>query len=198
MTKQLALLGLVAVLLAGTSGCHLLGGPFWVPGGCGPCGPAYGGPCGPCGPACGPCVETCVETCGEVSCDPCGDPCVEVGCGPACGPCYGGPGIGHSLLGLIGGLFHAERWCGPVCGERYWGDFHGDPPDCYDPCDCYGNYVGGCQTCDLGPAGMPADGVPAYAQRPTAGPTRIVGEPRKVAPAPRVATPHRAQPMPRR
>jgi len=41
-----------------------------------------------------------------------------------------------------------RSWCGPSCGERYWGDFYSDPPDIWDPCDCYGNYTGrGCQNC---------------------------------------------------
>jgi hypothetical protein len=35
-----------------------------------------------------------------------------------------------------------DCWCGRTCGERYWGDFYSDPPDCWDPCDCYGNYTG--------------------------------------------------------
>jgi len=196
MTKQIVLLGLVVALVAGTSGCHLLGGPFWVPGGCGPygaCGPCEPGFCEPCGPVCDPCGPVC-----ETACEPCGPVCGEVCYDPCAGPCHG-PGIGHSLLALVGGLFHAETWCGPVCGERYWGDFHGAPPACYDPCDCQGNYVGGCQTCGIGgPGGVPVDGVPAYAQRPTASPARIVQQQPRVAPAPRVASPHRAQPMPRR
>jgi hypothetical protein len=41
--------------------------------------------------------------------------------------------------------------CGAGCGQdRYWGDFYSDPPDCWDPCDQYGNYTGGsgkCHTC---------------------------------------------------
>jgi hypothetical protein len=42
-------------------------------------------------------------------------------------------------------------WCGPNCGERYWGDFYSDPPDCWDPCDCHGNYTGGgCSSCGGG------------------------------------------------
>jgi hypothetical protein len=24
----------------------------------------------------------------------------------------------------------------------YWSEWHNDPPQCCDPCDCYGNWVG--------------------------------------------------------
>ena len=45
-------------------------------------------------------------------------------------------------------------WCGPSCGERYWGDFYSDPPDCWDPCDCHGNFTGGgCHSCRNGHGG---------------------------------------------
>ncbi len=48
-------------------------------------------------------------------------------------------------------LFTPGCWCGRGCGERYWGDFYSDPPDCWDPCDCYGNYTGGgCRHCGGG------------------------------------------------
>lgn len=32
--------------------------------------------------------------------------------------------------------------CGSGCGEVYWGEWISDPPDCADPCDQCGNYVG--------------------------------------------------------
>ena len=35
--------------------------------------------------------------------------------------------------------------CGTGCGEVYWGEWTSDPPDCCDPCDSCGNWVGdGC------------------------------------------------------
>jgi hypothetical protein len=63
-------------------------------------------------------------------------------------------------------LFRPVKWTGCYnngCGEIYWGDFHGDPPDCCDPCDRMGNFTG-CtdgSCCDC--AGRPAtsDGVPS-------------------------------------
>jgi len=39
-------------------------------------------------------------------------------------------------------------WCHSGCGNYYWSEWFADPPDCNDPCDCCGNYVGhgcGCQ-----------------------------------------------------
>ena len=55
-------------------------------------------------------------------------------------------------LSCLFALFSPNAWCGPSCGQRYWGDFYSDPPDCHDPCDCYGNYSGGgggggCRSC---------------------------------------------------
>ena len=44
-------------------------------------------------------------------------------------------------LSCLFALFLPCSWCGPSCGERYWGDFYSDPPDCWDPCDGYGNYT---------------------------------------------------------
>jgi hypothetical protein len=38
--------------------------------------------------------------------------------------------------------WHGRHWCGPSCGECYWSEWFNDPPDCCDPCDCYGNYAG--------------------------------------------------------
>jgi hypothetical protein len=45
-------------------------------------------------------------------------------------------------------LMQGCSWCPSCGGDRYWGDFYSDPPDCWDPCDKYGNYTGGgCSTC---------------------------------------------------
>jgi hypothetical protein len=96
--------------------------------------------CGrPCRRACGrSCGPTC-DSCG--GCDPCADPCGG-GCAERCW--YRGP------LSCLFALFGRGIWCGPNCGERYWGDFYSDPPDCQDPCDCQGNYAGGCRSCGGG------------------------------------------------
>ncbi|HLA84880.1 MAG TPA: hypothetical protein VJL29_08800 [Thermoguttaceae bacterium] len=163
-----------------TWGCGPLAScePRCMPGaGCGgACGlaPDCGPACGDCGPACGPCGDPC-------GCDPCGcDPCGYGGC--TCGCC--GPGPIRCVLSLL----HPVRWFGCYnngCGEMYWGDFHGDPPDCCDPCDCMGNYTGctsggcGCSgepTTSYGTPGnvgpSPQDEDPSRAAQPTKAPTR--------------------------
>jgi hypothetical protein len=171
--KRLILCGLLGGLLATNTGCGLFqaiccyhpcgssgdcGASFGYDGcdeGCGPrCGPAcrpMGAPvCGSrCGGGCGgdcdigcgsPCGPRGRQACGR-SCGPCADPCADP-CGDGCyGRCWHrGP------LSCIFALFMRGSWCGSGCGERYWGDFHGDPPDCWDPCDCHGNYTGGYPT----------------------------------------------------
>jgi hypothetical protein len=87
-------------------------------------------------------------------------------------------------------------WWGPSCGERYWGDFYSDPPDCWDPCDCHGNYNGGGQRncgCNGGP-GHPAAG----AVQDDGSDGKVISESDQVVnpnlkPA---AQPHRAKPQP--
>lgn len=78
-------------------------------------------------PRCARCANSCW--------DPCGD------------RCYGR--VWHrGPLSCLFALFIRPSYYGPSCGERYWGDFYSDLPDCWDPCDCYGNYTGGgCQNC---------------------------------------------------
>jgi hypothetical protein len=46
-------------------------------------------------------------------------------------------------------LFDGCNWCPSCSKERYWSDFYNDPPDCEDPCDCYGNYKA-CKGCSWG------------------------------------------------
>jgi len=198
------------------SGCGLCdGGPC----GCGTCGggPCGAGPCGfvanwGCGPAaccepqcgpgagCGDCcgmVPDCGSSCG--GCGPvCGNPCGccngGYGCGCTCGCGCGGPGP----LACVLRLFHPTRWFGCYnngCGEIYWGDFHGDPPDCCDPCNCMGDYTGCTSSCggcgcmgggDCGCAGAPAGnyGVPSQGM-PSGGlsaPQDAAGESRSAEP----------------
>ena len=146
-------------------------GPTW---GCGPaacceprCAPGAGlgnacgmtdacNSCGDCGSSCGSSCDSCCDSCSEPCCNSCGSCCGECTCG-----CCGGPGI---LLHIFR-LFHPNHWigCGNNCGcgEIYWGDFHGDPPDCCDPCDCRGNFTG-CRggNCGCSPRYSVNNGVP--------------------------------------
>jgi hypothetical protein len=79
-----------------------------------------------------PCGVSCDDSCD--GCDePCGRPC---GRGACCDRTPCGP------LTFIFSIFKCNTWRGPSCGERYWGDFYSDPPECHDPCDTCGNYVG--------------------------------------------------------
>lgn len=136
------LVGLLGGLLLASTGC--CGARYGTCGSCGPMGPNLGVEpcdegCGPtCGPSCGPVRRPLVGSRRVAVCDDCGcDPC---GCNPCGGRgrCwYRGP------LSCVFALFTPGFWCGPNCGGRYWGDFYSDPPNCQDPCDCYGNYAGG-------------------------------------------------------
>lgn len=126
------------------------------------CNPRY------CAETCGPTWGASYQACGPTECDPC-DP---------CGPCYYGE---YSPLGPFAAIFRLFRpvsWVGPSCGERYWGDFYGEPPDCCDPCDRYGNYTGmqvpaACHAgacidsgCEPGFAAGPRSGGPGHAAPP--------------------------------
>lgn len=90
--------------------------------------------CNPCGQGCFDYAPNCGASCGYCgtcsSCSPC-----DVGCGA---PCSGGPV--RWALGVLG--FRCFGCCNG-CGEEYWGDWCSSPPDCCDPCDQCGNYVGG-------------------------------------------------------
>ena len=154
MIRRIILLGLVCLSLAGSTGCGLVGCVLCSGGACdAQCGvasgPVCGEPCGPvCGPACGPtcgppAAAACEPECGGVPAGAC-----EVPCGPACATC--GP------LTWVFNLFNASCWstaeceiwdggCGGCfggggCGEIYCGDCC--EPGC-DPCDQWGNYIGG-------------------------------------------------------
>ena len=35
-----------------------------------------------------------------------------------------------------------KNWCGSQCGELYWNEWVSIPPQCSDPCDECGNYIG--------------------------------------------------------
>jgi len=172
MTKQAIRLLLLCGILAGACGCNVVRAILYDPfgpntlcdgrrcgmRGCGEaCGPVCEEPCGP-GPLRGRCGV------GGAVAEPCDEGCCEECGGPTC--CRPRLGILRGPLSLIFALFSAGPCpgCGPGepcsgCGERYWGDWYGDPPECCDPCDCYGNFTGGgCSSCGgrgvNAPAGM--------------------------------------------
>ncbi len=149
MTRRTMLLSLLALLVVAGSGCRgIHRGIFPSPFRFG-CDPQY---CGPvCGPSCGP---VCEADCGPVCDEPCGPACPP-DCGP-CGPC--GPCQGP--LTWVFNLFRCGVWpdCSG-CGEAYWGGYIDTPPDCCDPCDCYGNWTGGsCAGGDCGGQGYAVQG----------------------------------------
>jgi hypothetical protein len=75
-------------------------------------------------------------------------------------------------LEWLKGAMHCPCRCGSGCGECYCGDWHSDPPDCCDPCDCHGNWTGhGCAHCNQGP-GYPHGPLPP----PAASPELIPGD----------------------
>jgi len=160
MTKHALLICLAAGWVAAASGCGvgrtLLYEPFGPNSLCDTenCGVRAGeaecdGDCGvPRGRLCGhrPCLarlqRAACEPCDAGACDDaaCDDgPCDDAGYG-RCGRC-GRCGRG-GLLGSVFRLLRGATYCESGCGERYWGDWYGDPPDCHDPCDQCGNYVG--------------------------------------------------------
>ena len=166
------LCGLLGGMLINSTGCGLLQAVFCyrpcvMRGDCAPamaggeCDDDRGPTCGPTrrpirGPVyvpprarvsadCGaPCDTPCARPCRRPlcrSCGPCGDPGGDPGADPCGNGCYGrcwhrGP------LSCVFALLMGGCWGGPSCGQRYWGDFYSDPPDCWDPCDGYGNYTG--------------------------------------------------------
>jgi hypothetical protein len=166
--KRLLITLLLGGMLASSTGCGLLHAVFsYRPcvsrGDCGPglaCGGCDEGCGSTCGPTCGPrrpmARRTCTAAC-ETGCDEeCGAPCGGASCGSGCDPCGRGCSSGRCWhrgpLSCVFALLMHGSWWGPSCGERYWGDFYSDPPDCWDPCDGYGNYSGGggdcgCDTC---------------------------------------------------
>lgn len=98
--------------------CEQCGGG-WGPGGCG--GQTCGAPVGCNQPCAGGGQGACSGHCAKCACGGCN------GC--SCGqpsPCV----LVNALCACAG------------CGERYWNEWYNDPPQCAEPCDCYGNWVG--------------------------------------------------------
>ena len=137
MTKRIILLGLACGLLAGSTGCKLLGCLLCPTASCNPqhCAPAPGPACGP---SCGPAYE---PTCGPPAVAPC-EPACGMAAAPTCDAPYGSPYPCGPLTWLFR-LFEGAGCYGGGCGETYYGDWCSDPPDCCDPCDRLGNYTGG-------------------------------------------------------
>jgi hypothetical protein len=163
---------------------------------CDPCGDPCGDPC--CDPCCVPCCRGrgCHDRtyCGPLTgvCSLLGALC-KGGCG--CGPCGGGGLCGG--CGSCGGCGRGiEGWSTCGCGERYWGDFLSCPPDCCDPCDGCGNYVGrpNCGCAGPGYGYGAGQAAPRYVQPGTNGEMVPApnGQPSKtVSPAPQRIEPAR-------
>jgi hypothetical protein len=102
-------------------------------------------------------------------CNTCGNGC---GCGLLCGrelpDDYRGAG---------------SYWCDCGCGELYCGDWHSYPPECCDPCDCCGNYIG------------PHHHGPGYQLPPRVGTAGPAPSPPTEMSAPTVAPPRPTPPM---
>ncbi len=42
-----------------------------------------------------------------------------------------------------GGCYpNGNNWCGSCCGESMWHEWFSIPPECCDPCDCCGSFIG--------------------------------------------------------
>lgn len=149
---------LIAIICAANVGCYSC-----MQGGCGSgCVAGYGGQvydeccasCGvPCAPECGVADASCgCPTCGVAEVPACGvaepgceipacgiaDPC----CGPSCGTPVGGscPLSNCSVIRRLRRAFSGCAGCGP---NAYWGDWQSYPPCDCEPCDPYGNHIGG-------------------------------------------------------
>lgn len=159
--KQIILFGLLFSALAVNAGCCTFSpcygrscGPAACNDGGDSCGPAYRTPrLAPCNPPYAARRVASCNSCGD--CDPCNDSC---GCG-SCRPWYRGP-LSCPFAWLLSGIYGCSG-----CGERYWGDFYGDPPDCYDPCDNCGNYVGNASSGGCGCGNRGGSVTRSYARR---------------------------------
>jgi hypothetical protein len=184
--KRITLCSLLGGILISSSGCGLLqavlcyrpcamrgdSGPAMACGECeGDCGTTCGTVRRPIrGPASIPARAQVVADYGAPCDTPCARPCRRPLCrnyGPGslggdpsadlCGSGSSGRCWHRGPLNCVFALLMPVSWWGPSCGERYWGDFYSDPPDCWDPCDGYGNYTGntgntgntggGCRNC---------------------------------------------------
>ena len=157
--KRILLLCLMSCVAAAASGCAC---NSWVSAPFGPgtvcdssgCGGACGATaCGPtaCASACQPVCDDCGMACGGACSEPCETACGQCA-GASCAACCPPSGPLTWLFVLL-----SQGYCGPSCGEVWWGDWHGAPPDCSDPCNRCGEYTGrgapACESCGTGYAG---------------------------------------------
>ena len=212
MVRRQILIGLVLGLLACTSGCGVFRSILYEPFGpgtmCDPehccnCPPAQ--VCGPrcverCAPRCAPACQPDCDPCGDMCADPCGDPCCESTCDPCSDPCARPCGPLSCLFAIFGPPCSRGG-----CGEIYWGDFHGDPPDCCDPCDRMANFTGGYSGGGYhgGMAARPAyQEAPAYAAaRKTTSPApnpQLPAGAKLISQSDRVVSPEKAKALSRR
>jgi len=205
MVKKALFAGLIAGFLMCGTGCGVFQTILWHPFGPGTlCDPSHCCGCPECvtscGPSCGPSCTQCGPACEEAVCDPCGesrDVCCEPACdacGPCGDPCMAGPCCGRPcgpltwLFALFGPGCYYGDCCRGGCGEIYWGDFHGDPHDCCDPCNRMGDFTGGgCPTCVGCPTGTCTHSYAGTA-RPTGATHSVVQSSPTIRPAPEVST----------
>lgn len=167
MKRTLAALLMAGLCVLGT-GCTNCG---WVYEPFGPGTLCAGGPCdGGCGgcasPGCGACEAPACTTCAAPACTSCAAPTpAACSCETACDTCDRScGGTCASPCGPLTWLFNvlnAGCYCGDGCGEMWWGDFHGAPPECCEPCNRMGEWTGqpgggvpmstgGCSSCGGG------------------------------------------------
>lgn len=151
MMMRSSILLVAAMLAVASVGC------------CGPCGGwapmTYDnyGPCHSCGAMCtSDCGPTCTSDCGSGSCGSSCTSCTsrapvvtkascgcegscDGSCGQTCNTCGKSPcGCGiHNWPNPFAHLFACSG-----CGPLYWSEWHNDPPDVCDACDCHGNWTG--------------------------------------------------------
>lgn len=88
-----------------------------------------GGGCGGCASAGGVVAPSGCDSCGLGESFP--NSCGQYSTG-ACG----------GFSGMVLPLLSSKLACGSGCGEVYWNEWACDPPECCDPCDTYGCWVG--------------------------------------------------------
>jgi hypothetical protein len=139
--RHTLLLGLLAGILVTNAGCHgLLHHALYAP-----VGPGLGCGTGYCADGCGECATcepACTTSC-DAGCATCETACTA-DCPPSCGPVYH-KGPLTCILRILhwSPCHHWGHGCEAGCGEKYWGEFYSDPPARCDPCDHYGNWIGG-------------------------------------------------------
>ena len=167
MKRTFAALLMAGICVLGT-GCTTCG---WVYQPFGPGTLCTGAPCDGCGGGCGSCGASACTTCDvpTPACATCSAPTpAACSCEPSCGcgEC-GGVTCANTCASPCGpltwlfNLLNYGTYCGDGCGEIWWGDFHGAPPTCCEPCNRMGEWTGntsggmpmhtsGCSSCGGG------------------------------------------------